>query len=49
MKDVAAQAADFHWPATLMYVSSIRQLAPTGRLRRWQITARTGDILMTRQ
>jgi len=35
----------FHSPLTLMYVSSIRQLVPTERLRRLKTAARTGIIL----
>src|SRR5437773_1007341 len=36
----------FHWPATLTYVSSIRQLVPTGLLRRRNTAANTGRILI---
>jgi hypothetical protein len=34
----------FDWPATLMYVSPIRQLVHTGRLRRRKMSAMIGGI-----
>jgi len=36
-----------HWPFTLMYVSSIRQLIHTGRWRRWNASSSCGLYLMT--
>ena len=39
----------FHWPATLMQVSSIRQLAPTLCLRRRKAAANTGRIFIAQR
>ena len=36
----------YDWPRTLMYVSSIRQLMPTGRKRLRNSAANTGKILI---
>lgn len=39
----------FHCPLTLMYVSSMRQLLPTGRLRRRNAFSSTGNSFMAQR